>query len=160
MGSDFKPWQRKLGVLTLVVACVFAIGWVRSLTIDDAVSVGGPDAYHVWISKSGTFRWGKLTPGLNKPAYEWSSTPRLNDDEDFQWNEATLKWRQSFGGFDFGSGSSVYTPKHHTERWVIPYWSVVFPLALLSAHLLFSKPRAKRTDPACREVRPLIGKAV
>jgi hypothetical protein len=29
-GDYFRPWRRKIGVMTLVMACVFAAGWVRS----------------------------------------------------------------------------------------------------------------------------------
>ena len=29
MGDYFKPWRRKIGVATLVMACVFAAGWVN-----------------------------------------------------------------------------------------------------------------------------------
>lgn len=32
MSGYFKPLRRKIGVLTLVLACVFAIGWIDSLT--------------------------------------------------------------------------------------------------------------------------------
>ena len=35
MGDYFKPWRRKIGVLTLVMACVFMGAWVRSNSILD-----------------------------------------------------------------------------------------------------------------------------
>ena len=35
MGDYLSPWQRKVGVLTLALACVFAAGWVRSLVVED-----------------------------------------------------------------------------------------------------------------------------
>lgn len=37
MGEYFKPWQRKIGVVALLMACVFAAGWVRSGTVEDFV---------------------------------------------------------------------------------------------------------------------------
>lgn len=30
MGDFFKPWRRKIGVLTLVIACVLAMRWAAS----------------------------------------------------------------------------------------------------------------------------------
>ena len=30
MREFFKPWRRKIGVVTLVMACVLMAGWVRS----------------------------------------------------------------------------------------------------------------------------------
>ena len=38
MGEYFKPLRRKLGVVTLLMACVLMAGWVRSLSIFDAVT--------------------------------------------------------------------------------------------------------------------------
>src|SRR4051812_37506464 len=35
MPTYFKPLRRKLGVVTLVTACVFAAGWVRSVFVAD-----------------------------------------------------------------------------------------------------------------------------
>jgi len=29
MGEFFKGWRRKIGVVTLVLACVFAVDWMR-----------------------------------------------------------------------------------------------------------------------------------
>ena len=36
MGEYFKPWQRKVGVLTLLIALVFMNGMLRSHEIEDA----------------------------------------------------------------------------------------------------------------------------
>ena len=35
MGEYFKPYRRKFGILTLMIACKFMAGWVRSLFIHD-----------------------------------------------------------------------------------------------------------------------------
>jgi hypothetical protein len=37
----FKGWRRKFGVLTLLMACVFAAGWVRSLIVADRINFFG-----------------------------------------------------------------------------------------------------------------------
>ena len=36
MGDFFKPWRRKIGVVTLLMACVFAAGWVKSFSTVDS----------------------------------------------------------------------------------------------------------------------------
>ena len=41
MGEFFKPWRRKLGIVTLVLACVFMGGWVRSYSAHDALNIAG-----------------------------------------------------------------------------------------------------------------------
>jgi hypothetical protein len=35
MGNLFHGFRRKLGVVTLLLACVFTVGWVRSLIVED-----------------------------------------------------------------------------------------------------------------------------
>src|SRR5689334_11887992 len=35
MGEYFKPFRRKIGVITLVMACVFSAGWIRSRNTSD-----------------------------------------------------------------------------------------------------------------------------
>ena len=40
MGEFCNGWQRKIGVLTLVVACLFAAGWLRSLGEGELISFG------------------------------------------------------------------------------------------------------------------------
>lgn len=39
MWEFFRGWRRKVGVLTLMMTCIFAAGWVRSFfTIDEFVT--------------------------------------------------------------------------------------------------------------------------
>ncbi len=35
----FKGWRRKIGVLTLLMACAFAAVWVRSLSATDVIKI-------------------------------------------------------------------------------------------------------------------------
>jgi len=37
MGEFFKGWRRKAGCVTLVLACVMAVGWVRSQHFSDFI---------------------------------------------------------------------------------------------------------------------------
>src|SRR5579872_5905188 len=37
MPTDFKPWQRKIGVVTLLMACVLACAWVTSIYRTDFI---------------------------------------------------------------------------------------------------------------------------
>lgn len=41
MPTYFKPLRRKIGVLTLLLACVLAAGWVRSYIDDDEFDANG-----------------------------------------------------------------------------------------------------------------------
>jgi hypothetical protein len=72
MSDNFKPWRRKMGVLTLLMACAFSIGWVRSLNgVDFLGFYSGIYTGHTVISvdgllgiqhvKHGTDRWLGVT---------------------------------------------------------------------------------------------------
>ena len=41
MFNYFRGWRRKAGLVTLLMACVFAAGWVRSLTEIDRLGLFG-----------------------------------------------------------------------------------------------------------------------
>ena len=64
MGEFFKGWRRKVGCVTLVMACVFAAGWVRSLAIFDVVSFNQKDATHRVISTRGELRLPRFKPAM------------------------------------------------------------------------------------------------
>jgi len=49
MVGYFKPGRRKIGVLTLVMACVLMAGWVRSLQVVDEIELS-----------TGSFGWVRL----------------------------------------------------------------------------------------------------
>ena len=91
------------GVVTLVVACVLAVGWVVSYVCED----------------------------------QWDAF-----DMTRHYSIRPIRGMIYFDVIDNGQ----------IPFWaVIPYWSIVVPLAALSAWLLLSKPRAKSTakTPTC-----------
>jgi hypothetical protein len=155
MGDFFKGWRRKIGVVTLGLACVFMAGWLRSATIRDDVMIAGENVRHALASSTGLLRWARHTGIKNtdqkndarqilnagRPLIEWNSAGDFQkDDNDSFWKHCTNEWRHGWGGFDFGAGTHKRW-NCHIERWAIPYWSIVIPLTLLSAWLLLSKPR-------------------
>jgi len=146
MGSYFKPWRRKTGVITLVLACVFALGWVRSLSVIDLVEF--PIRMRVdgtLVSFGGDIVWAQENhPGDSgwKPGVpEWRSFDRSSRIRPITPLDFETDWNLRFAGFQVG--------KHAVQGWqhprvflcVAPYWSIVIPLTLLSAWLLISKPR-------------------
>lgn len=162
MNGYFKALRRKIGIGILFIACGFAAGWVRSLISVDTISAPptievGPSrvAIHYWHIRSGA---GHLITGKNfttlvgdvfveprdRPFFQvpqWNSSENVGElraeNLDFQW------YVYGFGFLDepgFG------------YHFVVPYWSMVTPLTLLSAWLLFSKLRLK--PPSIRSVNP------
>lgn len=150
MQELFRGWKRKVGVVTLVMACVSAAGWMRSTDVADAIfiptgeeSTGNDTTDVIWSSNS-RIAWGRFLQSV------WNGDSRSIRIESNEllgghllgvppfFNDNDTEWDLSVCGF--GIGSSRTTPM--TSMWVISYWSIVPPLTLLSAWLLLSKPRA------------------
>ncbi|HEY4260622.1 MAG TPA: hypothetical protein VGM98_10690 [Schlesneria sp.] len=116
MREVFPSWRRITGCVTLLLACAFMGMWMRS-----RVAV---DRYSIWYSENRFFafesRWGEIGwqdfNAAIAPEAGWTSynsLPGLSRDH---------------GGLAFN---------------MIPYWSVVCPLAMLSVYLLLWKPRER-----------------
>ena len=70
MGEYFKPWRRKIGVVTLVMACVFAGAWVRSILVHDVIRIGPGNVECIIVSHAGIFSiW--VGPDSPKPTSSW-----------------------------------------------------------------------------------------
>ena len=151
MGEFFKPWRRKIGLLTLLMACVFMAGWVRSEMKSDSLgdrSFYGRE-YHV-DSAAGRMEFYRVTPFQIEGSFYWKSknvTEGMSNEGDL-WSGLDVKWRWDFAGCHFGA---FVWDRFHFERFIVPYWSIVIPLTLLSAFLFLSTPpksnQTKNTGP-------------
>lgn len=106
-----------MGVITLLLACVLGVGWIRSLSIQDIVIV--EDArYGLW-SAIGGIQWNwKYKYEVPGNPVEWSSHPITTADLRFLKEE-----------YGFPS---------------VTYATIVFPLIVISAWLQFSRSRTSR----------------
>ena len=147
MGEYFKPWRRKFGVLTLLVACVFAAGWVRSLQIADILQVrldtnvqsfGG---YVVLATSWPTFQ--TENPVRRYPIW---ITVAVRDCWLTVTNDNLGPW--AFDAFGFRMRTQLHQIGAAVRYYMVPYWSIVLPLTVLSAYLLLSKPRNTVKVPA------------
>jgi hypothetical protein len=152
MREFFRGWRRKIGVVTLMMACVFMALWVRSQINLNVVTLPfkypetdslAPVTIDSIISRAHSVSWtrkryvggARLTgdPGLSYP--KWSSI-----SEYFERDPSQVKWRLHWCGFqicDLQKPNDEFSESNVS----IPYWAVVLPLTLLSAYLLLSKPR-------------------
>ena len=151
MGDFFKPLRRKFGVMTLVLACVFALGWVRSIYYSDDMEfwptehfflqVNSFDSrFHVkcavefpGVSVSPTIPMKWVFPLPRSKAIEWDAMPAnrissYRDSVEFDFAEVRLKMANGY-------------QKGHIALVTVPYWSIVIPLTLMSAWLLLIKLR-------------------
>ena len=165
MGTYFKPLRRKIGVITLFVACVFAVGWMRSPRIIDSIRF--PAQMHAkeslvsvtidsLISSSHSIFWVRSDEGSAdiSPTEEIDLGPRYP-----KWNTSSghpelfhsqFKWRWRVCGFGVGDIDTEPDVGFRETCAMIPYWSIVIPLTVLSAWLLLSKSR-KLKKPAAVE---------
>jgi hypothetical protein len=138
MGSYFKPWRRRIGMVTLVMACVFAAGWVRSRYFFDQFSVlTKQDILCLFNSESSELTWSTWTNVSSFPMFDSGpASPR-----DLVQTYARATYRCRFCGLkSCDNDTEPYDSRAVIfHAWTIPYWSVVIPLTLLSAWLLLSK---------------------
>lgn len=164
----FKPWRRRFGVLTLGLACVLMAGWVRTFFFTDRVSspFGKTTNISLWSFRSNL----RLVTSPQASKLRWSSFPS-SQDVTFGWNNE-IRTAITFPGWGGGGiDEDPNDPTRECDLWscplnllgcavylrsadkrtkggmaiVIPYWSLVIPLTLLSAYLLFGKPRPANT---------------
>lgn len=144
MRDFFKGWKRKTGAVTLAVACVFMVGWVRSEFVQDFLKIRhGNDATELG-STNGRLYWFC--------AWDTEDNP-FQRDFNFAWDNdgpiaADHKTILQFAVFDFQD--RILSHGRLRIRYLsTPYWSIVLPLTLLSAWLLLSKrPLLKRSEAA------------
>jgi len=148
MGGYFKPWRRKLGVVTLVMACVFAVGWVRSFRICDNIGISNGDrSYHQLFSCPNWFGWvmvpctkGTIPNWYQTSVHGWH-TSNLDHRmrEESPYSMVHLHMEAKGRGYNWRY-SDVSNP-----HFIVPYPSVVITLTLISFWLLLSKPKTSTT---------------
>jgi len=139
MGDYFKPWRRKIGVVTLVMACVFAAGWVRSLTFVEAVDWQIYQSGVILGSIDSHFGLFVVEDGKsNRFSYPEWGTVEFRTVEELVSEGGTPVWHWQRFGFHV---AAIFDRYSVYGLILAPYWSIVIPLTLLSAYLLLSKPR-------------------
>ena len=164
MGEFFHGWRRKVGVLTLVMACVLMGVWFRGQTIQDSYwfGFGIHDSFlsgkhiatrgKVMHAMSSSARDGLVWERTEYEGVSWFGGWHTSDRFSFAlfhpggWDlapDSKLYHWQVFG-FDVGKYENVNYGKYSFCR--VSYSSIVLPLTLLSAWLLLSKPRKSTSD--------------
>lgn len=132
----FKPLRRKLGVLTLFMACVFAAGWIRSISCWNVIDLSMLHRSCEWNSSFGSIQWAgwDAEECVTWPVVSFGSGQLVPLDPDRAQVLEMLVAADCV--IDNGGMNRI--------DWIIPYWSIVVPLTLLSGWLLLSKPRQQR----------------
>lgn len=128
MSQYFGTRRRRIGVLTLLVACLSAGGWVRSVAVGDifefSTTRGG--IHHQFASECSAIKWRYSTfRGYIPPRWEvW----RVGD--------------APFGNvIDRDSSNMIihYGEPGYLGSLTCPYWMIVIPMTVISAILLLSE---------------------
>lgn len=139
MRDFFKGWRRKIGVATLVMACVFTAGWIRSFAISDFLRMDCPKFRLMAESTRGWIECDHI-PELVEPG-EWdfefySGYPRP------EWGPPLKKvpmwvstgWWTTYDEKGNEIGGTGHKATSH-------YAAIVVPLIIVSAWLLLRSPR-------------------
>lgn len=151
MGDYFKPLRRKIGVVTLAMACLFAAGWVRSRFIVDQITfTRNVNCQEVFQSVNSCLVWFPHRENVadfeSVPMIEWNGGFFPASDMFFvpdnpNPNTSKIKWRFRAPGIGIGHFSNLV---RQPGAYFMSYWLIVIPLTLLSAYLLLSRPPAPK----------------
>lgn len=148
MQDYFHSWQRRAGIVTLVIACALLGGWLRSFRTLDSLFLHGNHWRYGISSVDGRIWLINTTPLLGESWVDWNS--REHESEFDPMEGTDIVWRYDWAGFHIGTytrpiPSQTASGKFEVFSLMIPYWAIAMPLALLSAYLIVLKPR---TSPA------------
>ena len=148
--SYFKPWRRKFGVLTLLLACAFMGLWIRSFRRGDFVTTEPVQR----VSFRGRLFIQRLVDAkMSRFLFAYDSEDDRHTSDVYEDPHFAELWSWRWCGFAAGTTAIKMAPDGTLSKWnsvqyLIPYWSIVIPLTSLSAWLVLSKPRpAKQTEP-------------
>ena len=136
-----RGWRRRFGYVTLVMACLFIAGWVRSQRYQDSVHLPTSHVSRGFVSHNGRLMMFSSWFADGRPLFLRSFAWRTKQPPD-EIGEPESIWEQL--GFAHSRGNAYFGEE--IEDWTIPYWLIVFPLTLLSTYLMLGKP-PKPTEP-------------
>jgi hypothetical protein len=145
MTTWFKPSRRKIGVVTLLMACVFSIGWVRSTVVEDVFTLKFNKKRVDRLISSVRYR-GIMWQGICFPEHHMKLSPTswvsMNgaDPRTRHWYGAD-EWTGQF----FRSKNEISAAGVRSSLMLISYGVIAIPLTLLSVYLLLSKPRKPKS---------------
>lgn len=143
MREFFHGWRRKIGCVTLVMALVFVVGWIRNLVVMDVLLVpSGSHSMEHCVSVDHVFVWGRVRKAAANaviPYPDFATDAPRSLDSFLEGANLRCNWR--WCGFAAGELNVSSADRFNHTMWIIPYWSLVIPLTALSGYLILSKPR-------------------
>ncbi|MDB5345254.1 MAG: hypothetical protein JWP89_3631 [Schlesneria sp.] len=148
MHTFFHGWRRKAGCVFLVTACVLMAAWLRGGFQYDFFDLNIQGMTYRLGTHGGQLRFITQGPTNSPQLVSWD-TGKLEELLPYQpgqsrdpWYGIDVDWRWDF--YDFHAGAGQYPRSNlQTAFCVFPYWSIVPPLALLSAYLILVPSRTR-----------------
>jgi hypothetical protein len=149
----FQAWKRKIGLVTLLMASLFMVGWVRSFFYHEGFTIPSRTktaSHSIWSNQDG-LSWVKEL-SLDNPDH-WK------DNQVFQWGSRRQNGQSVFDAFGTNRNKwlgfeVVHISYRHINLrsgptgdpvqmivWIVPYWAIVLPLTTVSVWLLLPKRR-------------------
>ena len=126
---QYRCWRRKVGCVTLVMACGLMGMWMRSRTIEDIVAVTSPARpAHVLSVCDGRLAWNRFDDLHSDGHTDWMSRKIGWDATSIVMRAASPRW--SFKG----------------DCWSVPLDHLVYVLTLMSAYLILWKSQKRKTS--------------
>lgn len=134
MRELFHGRRRKAGCVTLVMACAVFMMWMRSLVIEDQIMIKPPDEWHRYVhffeSSHSVLSWTSWNSGLGR--FQWRSVP-VGPQREVILSDEWPQYRKGLG-------------MRRAIQYEVPYWTLVLPLALLSAWLILGRRSRQRAQ--------------
>ena len=150
MSDVVKGWRKRIGVTTLMLACLLAAGWVRSMTRLDLVYLKLPGCKCVVVSgEEKVSVVYNAVYDLVSEEFERKSVlyveVRLVPNSRYTQDDKLIKWQTT-------KASVVNIREDDDKRACTTHYPMaVIPLTAISAFLLLSRPRqsnqTKTTEP-------------
>jgi hypothetical protein len=137
MPDFLHSWRRKVGVVTLVMACVAMGLWSRSLITQDILNVLDCRL----SSRNGWFVWCTSSMYQHDELVEWQEDLVGADEDYYLPSDPEVDWDFRAPGFGLG-----WLPNNgHGRAYIriISLWYFIVPLTLLSVYLILWKPRKR-----------------
>ena len=146
MGEYFKGWRRKAGLVTLLVACLFARFWLQGLSLQESLAVRvGLSKYSVVTTPESFYLTREYNGNPMRTTVDIKSValsaPTLVHQAIHE-NSIFWKWRRfGFGLYD----CTLEDIDYRLTLFRVPYRSIALSLTVLTIWLLLSKQ--KRRNP-------------
>lgn len=146
MREFFRGWRRKLGVVALMVSCVFAAGWVRSCSVEDRIYLP-KRVKNFWIANADaivsydhSLAWMSEGSDAAQMGWHWPKWQSKSKADVVRHAEKYPAQIEEIRFLGFGQKTESFG-FYFGSRTFAPYWSIVIPLTLISGWLLVSQPR-------------------